>query len=79
MELIENKNFINVFGECLGMGRCCICLVEVYSLIIFPDKERNETSTLLKNGIYNPIMRLSCQIEIATHLTNSVITITNQM
>jgi len=79
MELIQNKIFIDEFGECLGMGRCCTCVVEVSSDTVFPDKERNEESTLLKNGIENPIMRLSCQIEIGTHLTNSVISILNQM
>jgi 2Fe-2S ferredoxin len=79
MELIQNRIFTDEFGECLGMGRCCTCLVEVSSIRDFPDKERNETSTLLKNGIDNPVMRLSCQIEIGVHLTNSVITIAKQM
>lgn len=79
MELIQNKIFIDSFGECLGMGRCCTCLVAVSSIIDFPQKERNERSTLLKNNIDNPIMRLSCQIEIGNHLTNAVITIVNQL
>lgn len=78
MELIQNKIINEEFGECLGMGRCCTCLINVSSLIDFPEKERNETSTLMKNGIDNSTMRLSCQIEIGNHLKNAVITIVSQ-
>ncbi len=63
MMLIYDKLFTEEFGECLGMGKCGTCLVEIVSsahqLTYY---ERNEEATLLKAGHTGKDVRLSCQV-----------------
>lgn len=66
MHLIYDKIFIEDFGECLGMGKCGTCIVELLnsnerSVIDF---DRNEKETLIKAGIKAPNHRLSCQLMV---------------
>lgn len=65
MMLIFDRIGPDGFGECLGMGKCATCLVEVlgeYEQLT--GYERNETATLARHGIDHPRFRLSCQIQI---------------
>lgn len=63
--LIYDKVYIDGFGDCVGMGKCGTCLVEIvkrkYELT---DYDRNEDTTLLKSGNTGKDIRLSCQIMI---------------
>lgn len=65
MMLIYDRLCPDDFGECLGMGKCATCLVEVLgkneNVTAF---DRNELTTLQKHGIHNPRFRLSCQLQI---------------
>jgi 2Fe-2S ferredoxin len=31
MELLSDKLYLENFGECKGMGRCCTCLIKINS------------------------------------------------
>jgi 2Fe-2S ferredoxin len=65
MVLINEKLYVEDFGECKGIGRCGTCLViaegmgEAASMM-----ERNEKSTLQKCTYEHANLRLSCQIMI---------------
>jgi 2Fe-2S ferredoxin len=65
MMLIYDKVYIDGFGECLGMGKCATCLVEIIKsnpqLTFY---ERNEETTLLKYGFTGECVHLSYQIMI---------------
>lgn len=65
MMLIYDKIYTDGFGECLGMGKCGTCLVEIIKgnpqLTFY---ERNEQTTLLKSGQRGKNVHLSCQIMI---------------
>lgn len=79
MVLINEKIFVEDFGECKGIGRCGTCLVEVEGLsVIASVMERNEKSTLAKCAVKKPNFRLSCQIMINAALNNSVIKIVEE-
>ncbi|GAB2977534.1 hypothetical protein GCM10027049_10870 [Mucilaginibacter puniceus] len=69
MMLIYDKIYTEGFGECLGMGKCGTCLVEIISscggLSYY---ERNEDITLLRAGHTDKKVRLSCQILVDRHL-----------
>ncbi len=80
MVLINEKIYLEDFGECKGMGRCGTCVVEVIDndggLHSF---DRNEEATIKKTGITNPNYRLSCQILIDEKLTNATFRILNNI
>jgi 2Fe-2S ferredoxin len=63
MHLISDKVYTEDFGECLGMGKCGTCLVEIiqspHPLSYY---ERNETSTLKKLNYAGGNIHLACQI-----------------
>ena len=79
MILINEKIYVEDFGECRGIGRCGTCLIEVEGLdISAAEMERNEKSTLAKCAIKKPNLRLSCQIMINNALKNAVITVVEE-
>ena len=65
MMLIYDKIYTESFGECLGMGKCGTCMVEIISsdhpLSLY---QRNEDTTLFKSGYANSNIHLSCQVMI---------------
>ncbi|HEY0669702.1 MAG TPA: ferredoxin [Sphingobacteriaceae bacterium] len=69
MMLIYDKICIEDFGDCLGMGKCGTCLIEIIGahdeLTSF---DRNEETTIAKAGIEGKNLRLACQILIDHHL-----------
>ena len=69
MMLIYDQIYTEGFGECLGMGKCGTCLVEIisskYPLTYY---ERNEETTLLKAGNTDKNVHLSCQIMIDEYI-----------
>ena len=75
MVLINEKMYVEDFGECKGIGRCGTCLVEVITKQALPIMERNEKSTLNKSAVKLPNLRLSCQIMINQLLDGATITI----
>lgn len=65
MELLLDKLYLESFGECKGMGRCCTCLIKINSKSHkVNDFEGNELATLKKHKFNNLGCRLSCQIII---------------
>jgi 2Fe-2S ferredoxin len=79
MILINEKIYVEDFGECKGIGRCGTCLVEVQGLGEAASvMERNENSTLAKCAVQSPNLRLSCQIMINHALQNSRIKIVEE-
>lgn len=65
MMLIYDQIYTEGFGECLGMGKCGTCLVEIISSehqLSYYD--RNEEMTLLRTGITDKEVHLACQIMI---------------
>jgi 2Fe-2S ferredoxin len=64
MHLIYDKIYIEDFGDCLGMGKCGTCVVELINSNgkLISDFDRNEKETLRKAGINRPNSRLSCQL-----------------
>jgi 2Fe-2S ferredoxin len=76
MVLLNEKFYLESFGECKGMGRCCTCVVEIKAMEnCLVEMHRNEASTLSKSGIHQPGMRLACQIVINEELNNAEVTI----
>jgi 2Fe-2S ferredoxin len=79
MVLINEKIFVEDFGECKGIGRCGTCLVEVKGLgASAAVMERNEKATLEKCLVKKPNLRLSCQLMINDALHNSSIKIVEE-
>ena len=79
MILINEKIYVEDFGECRGTGRCGTCLVEVEGVTdLALHLERNEKSTLEKCAVKRPNLRLSCQIMINSALHNAKITIVEE-
>ena len=69
MMLIYDKIYTEGFGECLGMGKCGTCLVEIISSCgALSYYERNEDTTLFRAGCTDKTVRLSCQILVDRHL-----------
>lgn len=69
MMLIYDKVCTDGFGECLGMGKCGTCLVEIISSCgALSYYERNEDTTLFRAGHTDKTVRLSCQILVDRHL-----------
>jgi 2Fe-2S ferredoxin len=78
MELLNDNIFINNFGECKGIGKCCTCLIEIVSENFnILDVERNEHITLKKHNITNINKRLACQIMVDSNIHNLEISIVN--
>lgn len=63
MMLIYDRIYTEDFGDCLGMGKCGTCLVEIISsrheLSYY---ERNEVTTLSRTGVQSRDVRLACQM-----------------
>lgn len=62
------------FGDCLGMGKCGTCLIEINNDINLTSYNRNEETTLLKAGNAKGL-RLACQILIDEHIDGLVVTV----
>lgn len=76
MVLLNEKFYLESFGECRGMGRCCTCVVEIKAKEnCLVEMQRNEASTLGKSGIHQSGMRLACQIVINEELNNAEVII----
>ncbi|HVW99521.1 MAG TPA: 2Fe-2S iron-sulfur cluster-binding protein [Candidatus Babeliaceae bacterium] len=79
MQLIIDKLDIESFGECLGMGKCGTCLIEItrtkHPLSYY---ERNEDSMLLKTGHQNENIHLACQIMADENIEDLKINILTQ-
>lgn len=79
MILINEKIYVEDFGECKGTGRCGTCLVEAEGLSPLADvMQRNEKSTLEKSAIKKDNLRLSCQLMINNSLQNAIITVVEE-
>jgi 2Fe-2S ferredoxin len=79
MTLINEKIYVEDFGECKGIGRCGTCLVEVEGLNgLAALMERNEKSTLAKCAVKKPNLRLSCQLMINASLKNTRIKVVEE-
>lgn len=68
MMLIYDKIYTEDFGDCLGMGKCGTCLIEVVGDSELTSYDRNEETTIAKAGIDGENLRLSCQILIDHHI-----------
>jgi len=69
MMLVYDQIYTEGFGDCLGMGKCGTCLVEIISSSHEPScYERNEEMTLLRTGITGKEVHLSCQIIIDEYI-----------
>lgn len=79
MVLINEKIYVEDFGECKGIGRCGTCLIEVEGAgIQAQEMDRNEKSTLKKCAVKKPNLRLSCQVMINSGLQDAVIKIVEE-
>ncbi len=78
MILINEKIYVEDFGECKGIGRCGTCLVETEGMNGTAEMDRNEKSTLEKCPVKKANLRLSCQIMINKFLQNSIIKIVEE-
>ena len=76
MMLLFDNIYTEDFGDCKGMGRCGTCAVKITgSSNAVNTFERNEQQTLLKLGIVNENIRLSCQVVIDEQLENITVEI----
>ncbi|NHA02651.1 2Fe-2S iron-sulfur cluster binding domain-containing protein [Mucilaginibacter sp. HC2] len=65
MMLIYDRIFTDGFGECLGMGKCGTCLIEITNKLQEPAAyERNGDANLQRAGQTGENIRLSCQLLI---------------
>jgi 2Fe-2S ferredoxin len=79
MVLINEKIYVEDFGECKGIGRCGTCLIVAEGLDIYASAmDRNEKSTLKKCTAQFENLRLSCQVMINEGLQNAVIKIVEE-
>jgi 2Fe-2S ferredoxin len=79
MVLINEKIYVEDFGECKGIGRCGTCLIVAEGLGSSASAmERNEKSTLQKCTAQYENLRLSCQVLINDALQNAVIKIVEE-
>ena len=78
MVLINEKIYVEDFGECKGIGRCGTCLVEINSTKVAPELDRNEKSTLDKCEVTDTKIRLSCQLMINDYLQNAIVKIVEE-
>lgn len=76
MVLLNDKIYIEDFGQCGGQGRCATCMVEITTNnTILLTLERNEQSTIAKKGGATGNYRLSCQVFINEALNGAVISV----
>lgn len=74
MQLIRDNSFLEDFGECGGVGRCCTCVVEIISKDIpLTPFEGNERTTIQKHDFDDERFRLSCQIMIDKSIDGLVV------
>lgn len=78
MALINEKIYVEDFGECKGIGRCGTCLIQIETHTPLAPMERNEESTLKKCAIQDVGLRLSCQVMINEALQNAVVKIVEE-
>ncbi len=79
MVLINEKIYVEDFGECKGIGRCGTCLIITEGIKQGASvMERNEKSTLQKCGVQHKGIRLSCQVMINSALQNAYIQIVEE-
>ena len=67
MALLNDKFYIDDFGECKGIGRCGTCHIHILNsvdLILSKAKAGNENTTLGKMNCVQWNSRLACQIMI---------------
>lgn len=68
MMLIYDRIYTEDFGDCLGMGKCGTCLVEITgNRDELTSYKRNEETTITKAGLESGNVRLSCQLMIDHH------------
>lgn len=76
MALLNDKIYLDSFGECGGVGRCATCTINIIGIsgnsVIM---ERNEPATLSRFGNNDKNIRLACQILITNDLEGSVVNI----
>ena len=75
MMLIKDKIYPEGFGECGGMGRCATCQVKLNDAREISDMDRNEWTTLSKQDITDPSIRLSCQLFVDESLHLSIVNV----
>lgn len=75
MDLINEKIYVEDFGECKGIGRCGTCLITFVSSNELPEMDRNEKATLAKAEVSGTGWRLSCQIMVDDLLQGTTVTI----
>ena len=74
MMLLKDKELLDCFGECCGMGKCATCAIKINGLSGNSiTKERNEPVTLGKIGYTEDNIRLACQLFITEDLNNVVV------
>ncbi len=75
MVLLNDRIYLENFGECGGQGRCGTCVVRVEDAqgSLSSERSRNETRTLEKNEHQEKNIRLSCQILVAPNLHGATI------
>jgi 2Fe-2S ferredoxin len=74
MVLLNDKLYLDNFGECGGMGRCATCVVKTDGIKgKTNNKERNEPTTLHKMGYTENNIRLACQLMITEDLDGAII------
>jgi 2Fe-2S ferredoxin len=78
MLLLNDKIFLDSFGECGGVGRCETCIIKIKCLVGNSTRqERNEFNTLSKMGYIDEDIRLACQLMVNKDLNNVVIEFKN--
>lgn len=75
MQLLINHLYLDDFGECRGMGRCCTCVVKIESTQPIAEFNSNEKRTLTRHDFNPEEVRLACQIPINNQLHLATITI----
>jgi len=75
MALIEDRLYPDNFGECGGQGRCATCRVQLDDTEHITSMDRNENSTLEKQGVHDSNIRLSCQLLVDESLHHKTITV----
>jgi 2Fe-2S ferredoxin len=76
MALLNDKVYLDSFGECGGMGRCATCLVNITGMSDFSSiLDRNEPITLSRFDIHDKNIRLSCQLLITNDLESCTVKI----
>ena len=65
MTLLNDKFYVEDFGECKGTGRCGTCHIHILNpMEELLNREGNETTTLHRMGTVSANSRLACQILI---------------